>query len=30
MVWYVGVLNFEGREKCNEFLIGIEFEGLNN
>ena len=30
MAWHAGVSNFEGREKCNEFSIGIELEGSNN
>ncbi|MCK3654337.1 N-acetyl-anhydromuranmyl-L-alanine amidase [Pasteurellaceae bacterium Macca] len=30
MAWHAGLSNFEGREKCNEFSIGIELEGSNN
>lgn len=30
MAWHAGVSCFEGREKCNEFSIGIELEGSNN
>ncbi|QIM63610.1 N-acetyl-anhydromuranmyl-L-alanine amidase [Pasteurellaceae bacterium Orientalotternb1] len=30
MAWHAGVSNFQGREKCNEFSIGIELEGSNN
>lgn len=29
MAWHAGLSNFEGREKCNEFSIGIEMEGSN-
>ncbi|MDG6882112.1 1,6-anhydro-N-acetylmuramyl-L-alanine amidase AmpD [Phocoenobacter uteri] len=29
MAWHAGVSNFQGREKCNEFSIGIELEGSN-
>lgn len=30
MAWHAGVSQFQGREKCNEFSIGIELEGSNN
>lgn len=30
MAWHAGVSCFDGREKCNEFSIGIELEGSNN
>ena len=30
MAWHAGVSHFAGREKCNEFSIGIELEGSNN
>lgn len=30
IAWHAGLSNFEGREKCNEFSIGIELEGSNN
>lgn len=30
MAWHAGVSSFQGREKCNEFSIGIELEGSNN
>lgn len=30
MAWHAGVSCFEGRERCNEFSIGIELEGSNN
>lgn len=30
MAWHAGLSNFEGRDKCNEFSIGIELEGSNN
>ncbi len=29
MAWHAGISNFQGREKCNEFSIGIELEGSN-
>lgn len=28
-VWYVGVLNYQGWECCNDFFIGIELEGMD-
>lgn len=30
MAWHAGVSQFQGREKCNDFSIGIELEGSNN
>lgn len=30
MAWHAGLSCFCGREKCNEFSIGIELEGSNN
>ncbi|WP_324682365.1 1,6-anhydro-N-acetylmuramyl-L-alanine amidase AmpD [Bibersteinia trehalosi] len=30
MAWHAGISCFAGREKCNEFSIGIELEGSNN
>lgn len=30
IAWHAGLSCFEGREKCNEFSIGIELEGSNN
>lgn len=30
MAWHAGVSSFKGRERCNEFSIGIELEGSNN
>ncbi len=28
--WHAGVSNFKGREKCNDFSIGIELEGADD
>ncbi|KAE9538333.1 1,6-anhydro-N-acetylmuramyl-L-alanine amidase AmpD [Ursidibacter maritimus] len=30
MAWHAGASSFDGREKCNQFSIGIELEGSNN
>lgn len=30
MAWHAGLSCFDGREKCNDFSIGIELEGSNN
>src|SRR5882757_3979560 len=27
--WHAGVSNYEGREKCNDFSVGIELEGTD-
>jgi len=28
--WHAGISNFEGRDNCNDFSIGIELEGADN
>ncbi|MDM8566589.1 1,6-anhydro-N-acetylmuramyl-L-alanine amidase AmpD [Candidatus Halobeggiatoa sp. HSG11] len=28
--WHAGISNFKGRNKCNDFSIGIELEGCDN
>jgi AmpD protein len=28
--WHAGVSNYQGREKCNDFSIGIELEGTDD
>jgi len=28
--WHAGISNFDGRDKCNEFSIGIELEGTDH
>lgn len=28
--WHAGVSNYQGREKCNDFSIGIELEGIES
>lgn len=30
MAWHAGLSTFNGRDKCNEYSIGIELEGSNN
>ncbi|WP_150539957.1 1,6-anhydro-N-acetylmuramyl-L-alanine amidase AmpD [Actinobacillus vicugnae] len=30
MAWHAGLSEFQGRDKCNEYSIGIELEGSNN
>lgn len=30
MAWHAGLSEFNGRDKCNEYSIGIELEGSNN
>lgn len=29
MAWHAGVSNYQGRERCNDFSIGIELEGTD-
>ena len=29
MAWHAGVSNYQGKDKCNEFSIGIELEGTD-
>ncbi|MEY4768801.1 MAG: hypothetical protein RL637_1440 [Pseudomonadota bacterium] len=28
--WHCGISNYQGRERCNDFSIGIELEGVDN
>ncbi|MBE9563114.1 MAG: 1,6-anhydro-N-acetylmuramyl-L-alanine amidase AmpD, partial [Proteobacteria bacterium] len=28
--WHAGISNFKGRDKCNDFSIGIELEGCDD